>query len=197
MASARAVSARIPAEPMRRKRATIDEHDAPVRRVRSSNMRPAVRPARDDTSPVTEPAELLPHERDPFGRRRLARSERRVELVVAGLFAVVAVAMLTQAGGWGEPLSGGAPAGAYGGGADADPGGRMGRAAVGGAADGDVRGRHPRELRDRAGPGEPDAARARPDAVPAAARGGARTGGRRIAAGGAAGDRAAPRAPGA
>jgi anti-anti-sigma regulatory factor len=68
-------------------------------------MRPAVRPGRDDTSPVTEPVEPLPHERDPFGRRRLAERERRVETAVAALFAVVAVALLTQAGGWDEPLS--------------------------------------------------------------------------------------------
>jgi anti-anti-sigma regulatory factor len=68
-------------------------------------MCPAVRPGRDDTSPVTEPADLLPHERDPFGRRRLARRELRVETAFAALFAVVAVAMLTQADGWSEPLS--------------------------------------------------------------------------------------------
>jgi anti-anti-sigma regulatory factor len=53
---------------------------------------------------VAEP-EVLPHERDTRGRRRLAPRERRVESVAATLFAVTAVAMLAAASGWDEPLS--------------------------------------------------------------------------------------------
>jgi anti-anti-sigma factor len=44
-------------------------------------------------------------ERDPGVVRRLSGRERRVEIAVAGLFAVTAGAMLTGASGWDEPLS--------------------------------------------------------------------------------------------
>jgi len=44
-------------------------------------------------------------ERDTGGRRRLAPQERRVEIVAAALFVVVAGVMLAAAGDWDEPLS--------------------------------------------------------------------------------------------
>jgi anti-anti-sigma regulatory factor len=44
-------------------------------------------------------------ERDPGGRRRLAAQERRVEIVAAALFVVVAGVMLGAASDWDEPLS--------------------------------------------------------------------------------------------
>ena len=44
-------------------------------------------------------------ERDVAGRRRLAPQERRVEIVAAALFVVVAGVMLAAAGDWDEPLS--------------------------------------------------------------------------------------------
>jgi hypothetical protein len=73
-------------------------------------MRPgASRPPSDDTSRVSsgpDPAAVnLPQERDTSGRRRLATRELRVEIAASALFAVVAVAMLTAAGDWDEPLS--------------------------------------------------------------------------------------------
>jgi anti-anti-sigma factor len=73
-------------------------------------MRPErCRPPCDDTSPVSsghDPvADAPPHERDTAGRRRLSTRERRVETASAALFAVVAIAMLTAADGWEEPLS--------------------------------------------------------------------------------------------
>jgi anti-anti-sigma regulatory factor len=50
-------------------------------------------------------AQALSEERDPSRRRRLSAQERRVEIVAAGLYAAVALAMLTAADGWDEPLS--------------------------------------------------------------------------------------------
>jgi anti-anti-sigma regulatory factor len=50
-------------------------------------------------------AQALSEERDPAGRRRLSAQERRVEIGAAALFTAVAVAMLTAADGWDEPLS--------------------------------------------------------------------------------------------
>jgi anti-anti-sigma regulatory factor len=66
----------------------------------------AVRRSADDTSPVSSgPDPVADQERDTSGRRRLAPRERRVEIVASALFAIVAVAMLTAAGDWDEPLS--------------------------------------------------------------------------------------------
>ena len=69
--------------------------------------RTCVQSLRRDTSRVTanDLIETPALERDVAGRRRLAPQERRVEIVAAALFVVVAGVMLTAAGDWDEPLS--------------------------------------------------------------------------------------------